>query len=278
MQTGTTFENALAQFFETRRLNKKPKTLKGYADLEKLMRANCPSFTKPVHEIETADVIELARAFEPQCETRWNLMVAAVRFCLPQHARLLKRRPVKLRQFVPPGQLEFDRFLGECDKLAGRSHVGLVARFLCFTGMRKGEAYAVRWANVGDTLIHVPASYTKNGLGRAVPIVDDLPPVLDKLRALEWERNDSFVLPPESCRRALKTASLAALGVPWSAHLCRHLFATRAIAAGVDMPTVARWLGHLDGGALLAKTYFHLGDEHSLCQAKRLRFAPSAIA
>lgn len=33
----------------------------------------------------------------------------------------------------------------------------------------------------------------------------------------------------------------------------RHLFATRCIESGVDIPTVLRWLGHKDGGALAMK-------------------------
>jgi len=31
---------------------------------------------------------------------------------------------------------------------------------------------------------------------------------------------------------------------------------------GAPVPTVARWLGHQDGGALLLKTYSHLLDHH----------------
>lgn len=33
-------------------------------------------------------------------------------------------------------------------------------------------------------------------------------------------------------------------------HDLRHLFATRCIESGMDIPTVSRWLGHKDGGAL----------------------------
>jgi hypothetical protein len=40
----------------------------------------------------------------------------------------------------------------------------------------------------------------------------------------------------------------------------------------VDIPTVARWLGHKDGGALLMKTYSHLQQAHSLEQMKRVSF------
>jgi len=54
------------------------------------------------------------------------------------------------------------------------------------------------------------------------------------------------------------------------------LFATRCIESGVDVPTVSRWLGHKDGGALAMKTYGHLRREHSISQAQRVSFAPVA--
>ncbi len=57
-------------------------------------------------------------------------------------------------------------------------------------------------------------------------------------------------------------------------HDLRHLFATICIESGVDIPTVSRWLGHKDGGALAMKTYGHLRREHSLAQAQRVSFAP----
>jgi len=61
-------------------------------------------------------------------------------------------------------------------------------------------------------------------------------------------------------------------------HDLRHLFATICIESGVNIPTVSRWLGHQDGGALAMKTYGHLRDEHSSAQAKRVTFdrAPAA--
>ncbi|MES1180609.1 MAG: tyrosine-type recombinase/integrase, partial [Verrucomicrobiota bacterium] len=55
-------------------------------------------------------------------------------------------------------------------------------------------------------------------------------------------------------------------------HDLRHLFATRCIESGVDIPTVSRWLGHKDGGALAMKTYGHLRDEHSTKMAQKVVF------
>jgi integrase len=55
-------------------------------------------------------------------------------------------------------------------------------------------------------------------------------------------------------------------------HDLRHLFATRCIESGVDIPTVSRWLGHKDGGALAMKVYGHLRDQHSVSMAQRVTF------
>ena len=50
------------------------------------------------------------------------------------------------------------------------------------------------------------------------------------------------------------------------------MFATTCIEAGVDIPTVSRWLGHKDGGALAMKVYGHLRDEHSAAMAEKMNY------
>jgi hypothetical protein len=44
----------------------------------------------------------------------------------------------------------------------------------------------------------------------------------------------------------------------------------------VDIPTVSRWLGHKDGGALAMKTYGHLRDQHSANMAQKVLFTEAA--
>ena len=44
------------------------------------------------------------------------------------------------------------------------------------------------------------------------------------------------------------------------------------LAAGVDIPTVAAWLGHADGGALLMRVYAHHRRAHSVSQAAKVVF------
>ena len=77
--------------------------------------------------------------------------------------------------------------------------------------------------------------------------------------------------------RAGTTISSPPLAIPRITHHdLRHLFATVGIEAGIDIPTVSRWLGHKDGGALAMKTYVHLRREHSVAQALKVSFAPVA--
>jgi integrase len=41
-------------------------------------------------------------------------------------------------------------------------------------------------------------------------------------------------------------------------HMMRHVYASVLVARGIDPRTVAEYLGHSDGGALVLKTYSHL--------------------
>src|SRR5208282_2216495 len=75
-----------------------------------------------------------------------------------------------------------------------------------------------------------------------------------------------------SLKRACKKLGLFHL----THHDLRHLFATRCIESGVDIPTVAKWLGHKDGGVLAMQTYGHLRDKHSANMAQKVIFGEVA--
>jgi integrase len=55
-------------------------------------------------------------------------------------------------------------------------------------------------------------------------------------------------------------------------HDLRHLFATRCIESGIDIPTVSKWMGHKDGGVLAMRVYGHLRDEHFDRMAAKVSF------
>jgi len=74
------------------------------------------------------------------------------------------------------------------------------------------------------------------------------------------------------CQKSINPAAKLTGAKQITHHDLRHSFATRCIENGVDIPTVSRWLGHRDGGALCMKTYGHLRDEHSTNEAKKVAF------
>jgi len=100
----------------------------------------------------------------------------------------------------------------------------------------------------------------------------DMEVLLTRLRTEPGETPGGKILRVAMCPESLKSACTK-LGIPRLRHHdLRHLFATRCIESGVDIPTVARWLGHKDGGALAMKVYGHLRNQHSQEMAKKVKF------
>jgi integrase len=81
------------------------------------------------------------------------------------------------------------------------------------------------------------------------------------------------VLPLHECQVTMDRAAKEVGMKRITHHDLRHLFATRCIESAVDIPTVSRWLGHKDGGALAMRVYGHLRDQHSTDMATKVRFA-----
>ena len=64
-----------------------------------------------------------------------------------------------------------------------------------------------------------------------------------------------------SHRHASTHDRLPQVGFPhYTHHTMRHFFCSNCIEAGVDFKVIAGWLGHVDGGVVVAKTYGHLRD------------------
>lgn len=163
-------------------------------------------------------------------------------------------------------------------------------RFLAFTGAREQEALRVRWADVSfeRKLVCIGADAdTKNREARHL----DFNPALEShLRAM-WQRRapDSQWLFPspqrgerdehaKTFRESMKLARQAAERPGFGFHDCRHHFISFAVMSGIDYMTIARWVGHKDGGVLIGKVYGHLSNEHAQAQAARLNFAPAVVS
>jgi integrase len=155
-----------------------------------------------------------------------------------------------------------------------------LVEFLAFGGCRKGEAARVHGRDCNFekseiTVLGDPATGTKNWEIRRVPMIPDMRRRLERFRQErgETEFAKTPVLQVKKCQGAIDTACKK-LGIArFTHHDLRHLFATRCIESGVDIPTVSRWLGHKDGGALAMKVYGHLRDQHSAAMAQRVTFS-----
>jgi integrase len=190
-------------------------------------------------------------------------------------AQGISRKSVKQKTLTLPTQAQFAAILRYLDKMETSPDAADLVRGLSYTGMRKSEARNFQWPDIdfdksrfavrGD-----PEYGTKNSEVRYVPMIPELRILLNKLKC---QGEDGRVFKINECRYSLASACKAVGCQRITHHDLRHLFATRCIESGVDIPTVSRWLGHKDGGTLAMKTYGHLRDEHSDRMAKRVKFA-----
>lgn len=261
----TTLKRAITHWLVLQCIGKRPSTRHYYWEIAHTIRKSFRDcLAKSPEQITTADLARFAARLNHFSAPRWNCIVSVVRATIPA-AAVLKRRRVKITRPPPPSQLEFSRLLAECATLK-KSNAGLIVNFLAHTGLRIDEARRLQWSEVYPD--HIKILSGKGDKPRAVPLVNGINQVLTELRQLDPV--SPFVLPPGSIRTGLAKACRAAGVRKLTHHDFRHLFATRCIESGVDVPTVARWLGHSDGGALLARRYFHLLDEHGRNMARRV--------
>lgn len=108
-------------------------------------------------------------------------------------------------------------------------------RLLLFTGLRRSEAFALRWENVHNNRLHIPI--TKNGRPFDLPILPLHHDILAPMRTLKqpWVFPGTGIGagPLKSPRR-----------IGWSPHAHRRTFATVALEAGVFEEYVGRLLNH----------------------------------
>lgn len=193
-----------------------------------------------------------------------------------------RKKPVQkdLSSKLPSREM-FAAWVAEIRKSPSRwgHSCGDLVEFLAYSGLRIGEAKWVQWKHCdfarGELVVSGnPEGGTKNRQSRRVPMIGDLRELLTRMkRGREDEPEDRRVLKVAVAYSAMRHAAERIGMDPISHHDLRHLFATMCIESGVDVPTVSRWLGHRDGGALAMRVYGHLRNEHSLREAQKVCFA-----
>ncbi|MGB1260881.1 MAG: tyrosine-type recombinase/integrase [Akkermansiaceae bacterium] len=218
------------------------------------------------------------------CATRRNNMLGTLRKMIELRnerggiqddpSASLKHVKVRRGKISVPSKAEFEGVIARMreDYTTNKTlESARFVQFMAYSGCRIGEVREIRWGDIGGDMMLVTggAGGTKNHEERDVPIVSAMESLLAEM---ERGNDDDLVFSIASPRKALRSACDHVGVTRFTPHTCRHYFATTCIESGVDIPTVARWLGHKDGGALAMRTYGHLRSEHSKRAAKRVRF------
>jgi integrase len=143
-----------------------------------------------------------------------------------------------------------------------------VIEFLLATGGRRGEALALRWADLNGSWWTVPASVSKSRKIVRRPLNQAAQTVLAKLE----RRNDEvFSTVTESRLSRWWLKARAELGLE-DVHLhdLRHVSASLILNSGVPLSAISSLLGHGVHSASITARYSHIADEQLARAAKAL--------
>ena len=248
-----------------------------------------PHFANSVRSIGSADVERWAsvralktsaRTFNIERETLIQILNYAMRegLILENPAEVVPRMKQAKAKIVMPTKQQFGALVGQMRAEPFAAEAANFCECLAYSGCRLAEATAITWDDVNFEMKNFTVTGgeqgTKNHEARTVPLF----PPLERLLLTMCEALPSAPAPTTrifsilSAKKAMATACKKAALPHFTHHSLRHFFCSNAIEAGADFKVIAGWLGHKDGGILVAKTYGHLRDEHSTMMAQRMTF------
>jgi integrase len=226
------------------------------------------------------------QTFVHELETMRNVFSYALKhgLILSSPATTIKRPKVFYSKVVIPTRDQFVKLVAQIRRSDGRadsqrkSKAGAdLIEFLAFSGARIGEARVSTWNDVKFQSNMIWLHGTKSvDSDRQIPMTAALREFLLRLKGEFSETPHGKILKTDSAKKCLATACKNLAFPKFTHHDFRHFYATTCIESGVDIPTVSRWLGHSDGGALAMRVYGHLQVEHSVAMGKRVNFNQSA--
>lgn len=199
-------------------------------------------------------------------------------YLLDNPAKHIRHRKVTDRAIIIPSKAEFETLIqAVADETTRNSEAVNLIKLLAYSGMRLGEATRIVWREVdferGLFTVSGGDVGTKNRLVRVVPLFPILREFLSGLRERKGAVQPMDTIISLDTAKASIASACKREGLPHFTHHClRHFFVSNAIEVGVDFKTIAAWIGHKDGGLLVAKTYGHLRDSHSNAMAQRMVF------
>jgi integrase len=291
---GTTFMELAKDWFDAAKTRMKPSSARGTDVCRKQLNKHYGAF--PVRNITTAVCHEWEKKRGSNISASTfnhdrTVLIAVLDFAvgegllLENPARSIARRKLPKNRIVITTPEQFSLLVKTIRSADCRArNAGNLVELLAYSGMRLSEATALTWGDVdferGQFTVTGGLKGTKNHEVRCVPLFPAMRSLLEHIKS-ERKSNVGFderIIPTGHARKAIETACKKALLPHFHHHLFRHFFVSQAIEAGVDFKTIAAWVGHKDGGVLVAKTYGHLRDVHSFEMAKKMTFSASSQA
>lgn len=158
-----------------------------------------------------------------------------------------------------------------------------VLRLMLSCGSRIAETLRLRWSDVDFKQRQISIGSDGLAKNRKARVVDFNAPLRKHLRDMFARRpqDSEFLFPSPrggeadvpiaNFNKAMCSACENARLPDFGFHDCRHYFISHCVMSGIDYMTIARWVGHQDGGVLIGKVYGHLSNEHARRQADRVR-------
>jgi len=145
-------------------------------------------------------------------------------------------------------------------------------------GLGQSEIAALRRCDMDLAGGNMTCFRLKTSTGFSVPIYPKARPIIERRLALIPPESETRLFAFDNCKKGIE-AACRRLGLPhFTLRSLRRMFITRALMRGVDVQTVSRWQGHVDGGALLLRTYAHvLSREHSQRMANLMGDDPANV-
>lgn len=192
----------------------------------------------------------------------------------------LTYKPLRKKLLRLPNKTQFARIVHHIRTTVGKGRIAAdFAEGLAYSGMRLEEAANQTWQDLDHERRMMTVNGTKtDGSSRIIPMTEAFYQLTLRIKA---HRQTLTGLPVRATDKVFEAGNAAtslanacsAVGVKkMTHHDLRHLFATTCIESGVDVPTVAAWLGHVDGGVLAMQTYGHVRPAHSVEAAKKVTF------
>lgn len=186
--------------------------------------------------------------------------------------KAIKRLPVPKTRIDDMPTLEQMETLVDSIRTMGLRHSAEAAdmvAFLAWSGLRISEIQTLRWEDISEQWLTITGGKkgTKNREVRQIPINTRLRAILSSRSHTGASGRVFHILTP---RLALERACVRLKLRHMRVHDLRHWFTNHCIEAGVDIITLAAWLGHKDKGKTLLGTYAHLQKAHSLASAEKL--------